>query len=117
MRSLLLALFLLRSYPNTARPWRYNLARFAVVNFYLYVAGVLALIALEDVLLFHPQTAASYWSQPPADLDPQDVQITSADGTQLHGWWSTPPYWTPEQGALLFFHGKGCNLSVLGQSA
>ena len=113
----LFSLLLLRSYPGTRKPRLYALARLAVLGVYLYGALVFALMALEDRLLFNPRTAADYWDAPPSGFDPQDVEIVSGDGTRLHGWWSAPPYWTPEQGALLYLHGNACNLSTLGLSA
>ncbi|MGH6738315.1 MAG: alpha/beta hydrolase, partial [Bradyrhizobium sp.] len=116
-RPLLLSLLTLRSYPGTRKPWLYALARLAVLGAYLYLVVMLALLALEDRLLFNVRTAADYWDEPPSGLDPQDVEIVSGDGTRLHGWWSAPPYWTPEQGALLYLHGNACNLSTLGLSA
>ena len=115
-RSYLLSLLLLRRSPH-GKSWGYAALRLAVLAVYLYGAVVLALLALEDRLLFNVRTAADYWDAPPAGFDPQDVDISSSDGTRLHGWWSAPPYWTPEQGALLYLHGNACNLSTLGMSA
>jgi fermentation-respiration switch protein FrsA (DUF1100 family) len=116
-RSPLLSLLLLRSYPQARQPWLYALARAGVACGYLYLAVVVALLALEDRLLFSPRTAADYWEPPPPGFEPEDVEITTRDGTRLHGWWSAPPYWTPEQGAFLYLHGNACNLSTLGLSA
>jgi uncharacterized protein len=116
-RSLLLSLLLLRSGPQARKPWLHKLLRFAVGGLYLYAAVLLALMALEDRLLFSPKTAADYWNPPPDDLDPQEVDLTSPDGTRLHAWWCAPPYWRPEQGALLYCHGNGCNLSTPAQAA
>lgn len=40
--------------------------------------------------------------------------MNSRDGTALHGWWSVPAGWKPEDGAVLFCHGNGGNLSHRG---
>jgi fermentation-respiration switch protein FrsA (DUF1100 family) len=42
------------------------------------------------------------------------VELTSADGTRLHAWWAVPQGWEPAQGAVLFCHGNGGNLSHRG---
>ncbi len=116
-RPLLLSLLTLRSHPGTRKPWLYALARVGLLAVYVYAAILLVLLSLEDRLLFNVRTAADYWDDPPAGFEPQDVTILSGDGTRLHGWWSAPPYWTPEQGAMLYCHGNACNLSTLGYSA
>jgi uncharacterized protein len=116
-RSLCRSLLLLRLHPAMRKRWSYTLARLGVAGFYLYVAVVLALLVLEDRLLFNTRTAHDYWDDPPPGLSPADVTLTSADGTHLHGWWTMPPEWTPDHGALLCLHGNGCNLSTLGPSA
>jgi fermentation-respiration switch protein FrsA (DUF1100 family) len=116
-RPLFLSLLLLRPCPPGRKRWLYNLGRTAVVGAYLYLAGGLVLMALEDWLLFRPTTAAEHWRAPPPGLDPQDVTLTSGDGTALHAWWITPPNWTPEQGALLECHGNGGNLCMSAGNA
>lgn len=116
-RSLCRSLLLLRSHPPARKRWWYTLARLGVASLYFYAAVLIALLVLEDRLLFNARTAADYWDAPPPGLDPVDVTLTSADGTHLHGWWTVPPDWTPERGALLYLHGNGCNLSTLGPCA
>jgi fermentation-respiration switch protein FrsA (DUF1100 family) len=73
--------------------------------------GLLALLlAMEDWMLYHPSGAAD-WGPPPASVAVEDVTLTAADGTPLHAWWSAPPGWKPADGAVLFSHGNGGNLS------
>jgi fermentation-respiration switch protein FrsA (DUF1100 family) len=66
---------------------------------------------LENRFVFAPSPATENWEPPPADLNIQDVEMTSTDGTPIHAWWMTPPAWDPGQGALLYCHGNGGNLS------
>ena len=116
-RSLCRSLLLLRSHPPVGRRWWYTLARLGIAGLYFYGAVVIALLALEDRLLFNNRTVHDYWDDPPPGLEPKDVVLSSTDGTHLHGWWTAPAGWTPEHGALLYLHGNGCNLSTLGPSA
>jgi fermentation-respiration switch protein FrsA (DUF1100 family) len=90
--------------------WRF-IRRRLVTYPILYCVVVLVFLALETSLVFVPSSAAEAWSDP---LDPKsrDVGFTSADGTKLHGWWSPPD--DPAQGAILFSHGNGGNLSHRG---
>ncbi len=74
------------------------------------------LLALENLFLFHPRTAASVWEPPPAGARVEDVDLTSPDGTSLHAWWLKPSGWQPRDGAVLFFHGNAGNLSERGPS-
>jgi fermentation-respiration switch protein FrsA (DUF1100 family) len=76
---------------------------------------LLVLLALENRLIFAPTRAAEDWEPPPPDLDIQDVELTSADGTRLHAWWMTPRDWRPAQGAVLYCHGNAGNLSYRGE--
>jgi fermentation-respiration switch protein FrsA (DUF1100 family) len=60
-------------------------------------------------LFFHPMTR--HVSQP-ADrgLAHEDVWLTAADGTRLHGWFL--PARTPARGTVLFLHGNAENVST-----
>jgi len=73
---------------------------------YVTVLGVLLL--LEDRMLFAP---GGEWSPPRPGVTVQDVHLTIADGTPIHAWWSAPKDWRPADGAVLFCHGNGGNLS------
>jgi fermentation-respiration switch protein FrsA (DUF1100 family) len=82
-----------------------------VAGVVLVYAGMLAvLLLLEDRLVFRPAPAGVYWRQPPNDRV-LDVDLRSADGTALHAWWCPTEGWGPEQGALLYCHGNGGNVS------
>jgi hypothetical protein len=76
---------------------------------------LLVLLALENRLIFMPVRAGEDWEPPPADLNIQDIELTSADGTRLHAWWMTPRDWQPQQGAVLYCHGNAGNLSHRGE--
>jgi fermentation-respiration switch protein FrsA (DUF1100 family) len=76
----------------------------------VYAVVVCVLLLLEDRLLYAP-SGVSHWAQPRAGLNPQDVTLASADGTPIHAWWLVPQGWRPDDGAFLFCHGNGGNLS------
>jgi fermentation-respiration switch protein FrsA (DUF1100 family) len=107
--------------PVPAAPfWRRSrtrrVARTVLLGGYGYVFILLFLLSIEDRLLFPGLPAAAGWSEPPASVTVEDVSLTAADGTALHAWWSAPRGWKPEQGALLFCHGNGGNLSGRGRA-
>src|SRR5262249_14084824 len=69
---------------------------------------------LEDRFLFRPISSQSDWEAPPNPLV-RDIEWPLRDGTRIHAWWCPTPDWEPEQGAALYFHGTGGNLSHRGQ--
>jgi fermentation-respiration switch protein FrsA (DUF1100 family) len=79
----------------------------------VYLGVLLLLLAFENSLVYYPTTAAQDWLRPPSD-DVQDVDLTSADGTKIHGWWLPR---AGARGALLYLHGNAGNLSHRGESA
>jgi fermentation-respiration switch protein FrsA (DUF1100 family) len=93
---------------------RHRLLRAVVALSYAYLGVLLVLLSLENRFLFHPTTAAESWEAPPPGLAVEDVEVTAADGNRVHMWWSQPPGWTPEKGALLYCHGNAGNLSHRG---
>ncbi len=98
---------------KTDRP-RTNWRRFIVVIAVTYGGICLVLIFLENLLLFHPTSAASDWRQPPTDPAPEDVWLHTADGTLVHAWYFRSP---TAEGALLYCHGNAGNLSHRGSAA
>jgi uncharacterized protein len=94
-----------------------RLGRVVLLIVYVFMGWLVVLLLLENWFLFQPTTYAQNWVPPPPGLDPQDVELTSADGTRLHAWWCAPPDWTPEQGALLHCDGNAGNLSYWGEEA
>ena len=65
-------------------------------------------------LFFYPQ---KIWISTPEDfnLDYQDIWLTSADGTALHGWWITAAD-NPSQTMVLYLHGNAENISSHSRS-
>jgi fermentation-respiration switch protein FrsA (DUF1100 family) len=103
-----------RTAPFWRRSWKHQAGRVALVSLYAYLGAILAMLALEDRLLYAACPAADEWLPPPAGVAVEDVTLTTADGTPVHAWWSPPPGWKPTDGALLFCHGNGGNLSHRG---
>ena len=81
----------------------------------LYLVVLAVLLFLENKLIFRPVLASDDWLSPPNALV-QDVELQTADGTRIHGWWCPVPGWRPEQGALLYCHGNAGNLSWRAQA-
>jgi fermentation-respiration switch protein FrsA (DUF1100 family) len=76
-----------------------------------YLAGLLVLLALEDRLLF-PGVFAR-WHEPPGSLHVREITVDS-NGEEIYGWFAAPENWNPQQGAVLYSHGNGNNLSTMG---
>src|ERR1700722_2812628 len=104
----------LRPPPFWQRSWRHRAARLLLGAAYCYLGILIVLYLLENRLLYPRTLASAGWSQPPAGLSVEDVNLTASDGTRLQAWWSAPPGWRTANGALLFFHGNGGNLSSRG---
>jgi fermentation-respiration switch protein FrsA (DUF1100 family) len=100
--------------PFWRRSWTHRAAQGLLGIVYCYAVVVIVALCLENRLLYQGLRAGEHWYAPPGNVVPSDVSLTSADGTHLHGWWSETPGWTPKQGALLFLHGNGANLSDRG---
>ncbi|HEV3146278.1 MAG TPA: alpha/beta hydrolase [Gemmataceae bacterium] len=61
----------------------------------------------ESHLVYFPTKASSYWDEAPA-LPKSNITLQTADGTKIHAWWCPRD---GAQGALLYCHGNGGNLS------
>jgi uncharacterized protein len=68
-----------------------------------------------NFFVFRPLRHDQDWVPPPAGLRVEDVELTSADGTRIHAWWSAPAGWQPRHGAVLYCHGNAGNLSHRGE--
>jgi fermentation-respiration switch protein FrsA (DUF1100 family) len=107
------SILLLRRVPFWERSWKRRACRVVALCTYGYLAIVVVMLSLEDRLLYLPGSAAE-WASPPSGLPIQDVELTGRDGNRVHAWWSAPTGWGPSQGAVLFCHGNGGNLSHRG---
>jgi uncharacterized protein len=68
--------------------------------------------ALANWLVFRPTPHTKFWDNPP-NARVQDVEW-QIPGGRIHAWWCPTEPWDPSQGALLYFHGVGGNLSHRG---
>jgi fermentation-respiration switch protein FrsA (DUF1100 family) len=101
--------------PFWRRSWMHRIGHFAFLGAaYSCAVAVALLMYVENRLLYQAVPATSTWFAPPPGLPVTDVELKTADGTNLHGWWATPPGWQPADGALLYLHGNGGNLSYRG---
>jgi pimeloyl-ACP methyl ester carboxylesterase len=107
------SILLLRRVPFWERSRKRRAARLAAFCAYGYLGILVLLLSLEDRLLYMAGSAAD-WLPPPSSLPVQEVQLTSRDGNRICAWWVTPPNWKPADGAVLFSHGNGGNLSHRG---
>src|SRR5262249_27640864 len=90
-------------------PWRRRLTHLVILMAVAYAGILVLLLALENRLLFvFPDT--DEWVAP-SDGRVQDVPLRTTDGTPIDACWCPPDDWAPDQGALLFCHGNGGNLS------
>lgn len=95
------------------RSWKHKLGRFTIYFAIVYIAILVLLLALEDFFLYGPREVEL--SKPPLGVVVENVEMTSRHGDRIHAWWSKAADWRPEQGAVLFCHGNGGNLSHRGQ--
>ena len=77
-----------------------------------YLGVLLVLSFFENRLVFRPASAAESWIPPPTD-EIRDVELTSAAGDRLVGWWLPCP---GSERTILYFHGNAGNLSHRGNS-
>ncbi len=99
---------------QSRRSWKRRIVRLGIKAAVIYLGVLLLLLALENSLLFHPIRAADEWVDPSFfDLIVEDVELRTADGVRIHGWWCPLKDSDPNQlgGALLYCHGNAGNLS------
>ncbi len=83
--------------------WLWNAAR-------CYLIVLLLMMFFENLLIYPaPKYPAGDWQT--AEFGCEEVFFSSADGTQLHGWYFSHP---SARGHLLFCHGNGEHLGYLG---
>jgi uncharacterized protein len=97
------------------RSWLRRCVSWACVLVLCYLAVVIALMFLEDRLLFFPYSAAQMWLEPPNERV-EDVFFQIPGNLTLHGWWCPTENWTSEQGALIYCTGNGGNLSMRSEA-
>jgi pimeloyl-ACP methyl ester carboxylesterase len=66
----------------------------------------------EDRLAFPGARRGLPWDEPIPDLEVRELWLRSRTGDLIHAWFSAPAGWSPAQGALLYSHGNGNNLSA-----
>jgi fermentation-respiration switch protein FrsA (DUF1100 family) len=74
------------------------------------VAFAALLLQACSGLLFYPEQGLPL-TPSAAELEYRDVQLTSADGVQLHAWWLPAKAGVPVKGTVLHLHGNGGNLA------
>jgi pimeloyl-ACP methyl ester carboxylesterase len=107
----ILGILFLRDVPFwTSSTLRYWLRRL-VALVYLYVGVLLVLLWLENWLLYPGSWIDKGWEAAPADLNAEDFFLELENGTKIIARWCPPKDWKPEDGAILYSHGNGGNLS------
>jgi hypothetical protein len=102
------------------RAHAYNEAMRALVSLVIILAGVYVVLGLllylfQGSMVFLANLPGRALDATPTDagLDYEDVNIDTADGERLHGWYvpAAPPGKGEARGMLLFFHGNAGNIS------
>ncbi|MDZ4821058.1 MAG: alpha/beta hydrolase [Planctomycetota bacterium] len=86
-------------------PWSRRLMRTLKFVVVIYLAVVLLMWLFENSLVYHPSPLKSDVVLPAGF---ENAEFTSADGTELHGWYLPNP---DPQAVVLFCHGNGGNIS------
>ncbi|SCY64349.1 hypothetical protein SAMN05216420_11150 [Nitrosospira sp. Nl5] len=74
-----------------------------------YIGSVLMIFFSQASLIYYPETGRNPISTPDyAGLAYESVEISTADGENLHGWFVPAP---SAKGTVLFFHGNAGNIS------
>lgn len=75
-----------------------------------YIGVIIVLASLENRLVY-PGAYDRSWSEPPPELEIENIFLPLDHNTLIHGWWTLTPDWSPDKGAILYSHGNGGNLS------
>src|SRR5689334_13612902 len=94
--------------PSTWRRWLWRVGLRSLRLVLLVYLGILALFMwFENSLIYFPTKYPSGdWDL--RGLNVQDAEFTSADGTQLHGWFAPAE---DQQAVVLFCHGNAGNVT------
>lgn len=95
------------------RSWKHRLGRIMIYLAILYLAILVFLLLMEDQFLYGPRHVEL--GKPPTGVVVEDIDMVSRRSDHIHAWWSKAKDWRPEQGAVLFCHGNGGNLSHRGR--
>lgn len=98
------------------RTWRARGLRLLAMIALVYAVAIGGLVLFEDKMVYQPSRFEDHWAGPPRNVPVQDVEIDGKEGESLHAWWAAPPVWKPAEGAMLFCHGNGGNLSHRGHA-
>jgi len=92
---------------RSLRPWLFLVWRAARTALIAYLVILVAVMFLEESLIFFPSVyPEGDWQ--PAGLAVEDAWFQAADGTKLHGWYLPHPR---ARAAVLFCHGNGGNIT------
>jgi fermentation-respiration switch protein FrsA (DUF1100 family) len=108
----ILAILALCDVPFWKRSFPRRTARLSVFCLYTYLGVLVVLLALENRFLFPGSSFAQEWEEPSPKCGFRDIELSSSDGNTIHAWWAPPPDWKPQDGAVLYSHGNGGNLSM-----
>lgn len=108
-----LAMVALRQPAFWERSWKHRLGRTMIYFAIIYLAILIVVLLMEDQLLYGPREVEL--GKPPAGVVVENIETESRRGDRIHAWWSKAKNWRPEQGAVLFCHGNGGNLSYRGR--
>lgn len=78
-----------------------------------YIGFALVLYFSQSHLVFYPETGRKVIANPSQiGLPYEDIQLTTADGLSLHGWYVPAPQTQAQpRGTVLFLHGNAGNIS------
>src|SRR5215831_7986994 len=88
---------------------RYRVSMFLLWIFVAYVLLLLMVRVFDRRMIFFPDYPGRLegdWH--PQTLDPEDVWLTSSDGTKVHCWWISEPN---ARYTFLAFHGNASNIA------
>jgi pimeloyl-ACP methyl ester carboxylesterase len=82
----------------------------------VYVLVFMLMLVFEERLAFAGATFKGRWQGIPKKAVVEDVMIRTPHGNSIHTWWLPPPKWTPADGAVLYVHGNGGNITTYGKT-